>query len=61
MFCDELGTKHALDNIILLKRLIQKNIGNFLPPTVNNGLILTSLVVCDWSGYIFGGSARPKP
>ena len=42
------------------KRLVQNKNGSFFLPAVNAYLLLTSLKVCDWSGDIFGASARPR-
>ena len=29
-------------------------------PTLNAGLLLTSLKACDWSGHVFGAGASPR-
>ena len=49
----ETSWKHALEHLEAAGHF-------FFLPTVNAGLLLTSLKVCDWSGRIFGASASPR-
>ena len=53
----EILYKHALK---LLEVARPEKKGHFFLPTVNAGLLLTSLKACDWSGHISGASGSPR-
>ena len=47
--------KHALEHL----EATRKKKAFYFLPTVNAGLLLTSLMASDWSGHLFGASASP--